>query len=223
MTSTAKSSRSATSSAPPVASKRKKLRKEDIVLEATKLFAERGYEGASMGDLAERVGLRKASLFHHFPSKDALYETVLEHLLAGIKASIETAALSEGSFEERLDRLADAVVSQLGAQPHAARLLVREAMDWGPVMRDRLATVIQEVLGAALEFGRRGQREGAFRYELDMTQVVVSLMGILVLPFAVGEVVEGFAGCSPFDPAFVEARRVAVRAHVRCMLAGNKK
>ena len=57
--------------------KRKKLRKEEIVAEATRLFAERGYEGASMGDLAERVGLRKASLFHHFASKDVLYATVL--------------------------------------------------------------------------------------------------------------------------------------------------
>ena len=58
--------------------KRKRLRKEEIVAEATRLFAERGYEGASMGDLAERVGLRKASLFHHFPSKDVLYATVLD-------------------------------------------------------------------------------------------------------------------------------------------------
>jgi AcrR family transcriptional regulator len=50
----------------PRQSKRSKLRKEEIVAEATRLFAERGYEGTSMGDLAERVGLRKASLFHHF-------------------------------------------------------------------------------------------------------------------------------------------------------------
>ena len=41
-------------------------RREEILDQATQLFAERGYEGTSMADLAERVALRKASLFHHF-------------------------------------------------------------------------------------------------------------------------------------------------------------
>src|ERR1044071_7332299 len=91
-------------SSPPTSAgtqrKRKKLRKEEIVLEATRLFAERGYEGTSMGDLAERVGLRKASLFHHFPSKDVLYATVLSQLVESVRAAILTAAMSEGSFAE---------------------------------------------------------------------------------------------------------------------------
>ena len=82
-------------SAPPSSGlggrKRKRLRKEEIVAEATRLFAERGYEGASMGDLAERVGLRKASLFHHFPSKDVLYATVLTELMDSVKVAIMTA------------------------------------------------------------------------------------------------------------------------------------
>ena len=68
----------------PAGRKRKRLRKEEILVEATRLFAERGYEGASMGDLAERVGLRKASLFHHFPSKDVLYATVLTQLMDSV-------------------------------------------------------------------------------------------------------------------------------------------
>ena len=52
-------------------------RREEILDQATQLFAERGYEGTSMADFAERVALRKASLFHHFASKEALYVEVL--------------------------------------------------------------------------------------------------------------------------------------------------
>ncbi len=196
-------------------SKRKKLRKEEIVAEATRLFAERGYEGASMGDLAERVGLRKASLFHHFPSKDVLYATVLGQLLETVRDAIQNALATQGSFPERLDALSDALTTALGEQPHAARLLVRESMDWGPVMRDRLGRSINDVLAASLEFARAGQREGVFDAEIDPIQLVVTLIGLHFMPFAIGDIVERFTGNSPFSPSFVEERKRAVRDQIR--------
>ncbi|MDB4937288.1 MAG: Transcriptional regulator, TetR family [Labilithrix sp.] len=222
-----KSSHPPKGSAPPASvlaggRKRKRLRKEEIVAEATRLFAERGYEGASMGDLAERVGLRKASLFHHFPSKDVLYATVLTELMDRVKTAILSAATAEGSFAERLDGLSDALTSTLGAQPHAARLLVREAMDWGPVMKERLGRTVNDVLAASLEFAKAGQREGAFNPDMDPTHVIVSLIGIHFMPFVLGEIVERFTGTSPFQASFVEERKAAVRAQVRDLVLTKK-
>lgn len=202
----------------PGGRKRKRLRKEEILVEATRLFAERGYEGASMGDLAERVGLRKASLFHHFPSKDVLYATVLTDLMENVRTAIMSAAMAEGSFAERLDAITDSVTTTLGAQPHAARLLVREAMDWGPVMRDSLGRIVNDVLSAALEFAKAGQREGVFNPDADLTHVVVSMIGVHMMPFAISEIVERFTGSSPFHASFVEERKLAVRAQVRDMM-----
>ena len=198
--------------------KRKKLRKDEIIAEATRLFAERGYEGASMGDLAERVGLRKASLFHHFASKDVLYATVLGQLVEGVQRAVLTAATSEGSFEQRLDALSDALTTTLGAQPYAARLLVREVMDWGPVVRGGLGRTIQDVLVGSLEFAKAGQREGVFNPELDPTQAIVSIIGVHFMPFAIGDLIERFTGTSPFQAAFVEDRKAAVREHIRLMI-----
>lgn len=203
--------------------KRKKLRKEEIVAEATRLFAERGYEGASMGDLAERVGLRKASLFHHFASKDVLYATVLGQLVEGVQRAVVTAATSEGSFAERLDALSDALTTTLGASPYAARLLVREVMDWGPVIRGGLGRTIQDVLVGSLEFAKAGQREGVFNDELDATQAIVSIIGVHFMPFAIGDLIEKFTGTSPFQAAFVEQRKAAVREQLRLMILAREK
>ena len=207
---------------PGATRKRKRLRKEEIVAEATRLFAERGYEGASMGDLAERVGLRKASLFHHFPSKDVLYATVLTELMDGVKAAIIGASVTEGSFAERLDALTDALTDVLSAQPYAARLVMREAMDWGPVMREGLGRTINDVLAAAHEFAKQGQREGVFNPEVDTAQVIVSIIGIHFIPFTIGHVVEGFTGTSPFHPGFVSDRKTAVRMQVRDLALARK-
>lgn len=210
----AKAAPKAVSTAP----KRRKLRKEEIVAEATRLFAERGYDGASMGDLAERVGLRKASLFHHFPSKDVLYATVLTQLIDGVQRAVVTAATSDGSFVARLDALSDALTTTLGAQPYAARLLVREVMDWGPVVRERLGRTALDVLSASLEFAKAGQREGVFNPDLDPTQAIVSLIGIHFMPFAIGDLVERFTGTAPFHASFVEDRKAAVREQIRLLI-----
>ena len=203
--------------------KRKRLRKEEIVAEATRLFAERGYEGASMGDLAERVGLRKASLFHHFPSKDVLYATVLTELMDSVKVAILTAATAEGSYAERLDLLTDALTDAVSSAPYAARLLVREAMDWGPVMRGGLGRTVNDVLHAAHEFAKGGQRELVFSSEVDLQQVIVSIIGIHFMPFAIGQVVEGFTGTSPFQASFIAERKEAVRQQVRDLVLARKK
>ena len=202
-------------------SQRRKLRKEEIIAAATRLFAERGYEGASMGDLAERVGLRKASLVHHFESKDVLYATVLSLLIEGVERAIVNAAAAEGSYAERLDALTDAVTALLGAEPYAARLLIREAMDWGPVMREKLAGAVQSVLHASVEFTKAGQRAGAFNPALDAQHIIISLVGIHFIPFVIDRTVEGLTGASPYEQAFIDERRRLVREQVRTLVLAS--
>jgi AcrR family transcriptional regulator len=210
-------------SRPPAFRKRKKLRKEEIVAEATRLFAERGYEGTSMGDLAECVGLRKASLFHHFESKDTLYATVLSQLVDGVQGAILRVRTADGSFVDRLDALSDAITGLLGEQPHAARLLIREAMDWGPVMRDQLAERIRVMMAAAVEFARAGQREGVFNPSLDPNHLIISLAGIYFIPFLIDRTVEGFTGQSPFGPPFIDERQRSVREQIRLIALNHSK
>jgi AcrR family transcriptional regulator len=197
-------------------------RREEILDEATKLFAVRGYEGTSMADLAECVGLRKASLFHHFTSKEVLYAAVLERLVVRVGQTVAAGTMAPGSFEERLDSIADAITAVLCEQPFAARLVIREVMDWGPIARDHLAEQILAVLGAAEAFIRMGQEEGAFA-KLDPKQLVLSLVGIHFMPFAIGHVVKGFIGTDPADTAFVAPRATAVKDQLRRVSRGVKK
>ena len=183
-----------------------KARKEEILEVATRLFAERGYEGASMNDVAELVGMRKASLFYHFATKDALYEAVVDRLIASLHQPLQAIYASAGTFPERLDALTRTLVEALGSRPYAARLLLRETMDWGPVMRSTLADRILMVLEAGAAWVKAGQAEGVFG-EGDPRHVVITAIGMHVLPFAIGQLIERYTGKTPFDPEFVARRR----------------
>jgi AcrR family transcriptional regulator len=197
-----------------------KPRREEILEHATRLFAERGYEGTSMGDLAALVGVRKASLFYHFASKDDLYAVSLERLVAAVSEALVTAANARGSFRERLDTMSDAVITVLGEQPFAARVLLREAMDFGPVMRNTLIEPILGALGTAERFFVAGQAAGEFG-RFDVRQMLVTMIGVYFMPFGIGGVVERYTGEQPFAASFIRARKEAVRAQVRRLVLAN--
>jgi hypothetical protein len=87
--------------------------------------AERGYAGVSMRDIAAAAGLRnQASLYHHFPSKRALYEAVLAHELAPVLALVARAPDTGPSAA-----LADELIHHLAGHPHLPRLIQRLGID----------------------------------------------------------------------------------------------
>jgi AcrR family transcriptional regulator len=199
---------------PPVA----RRRKEAILDEATRLFAERGYAACSMADLAECVGLRKASLFHHFPSKDDLYGAVLERLMTHLAATISGCISTTGTYPEQLDRMTDGMVAAFGEQPFAARIVAREMMDWGPFAQNRFAELVAPVLQVSEAFFKAGQDSGVFARR-DVPQLMLTLMGLHVMPFAVGgELVKRMTHQDANTPDFVDRRRIEVRAQVRALV-----
>jgi len=194
-----------------------KSRRDSILDEATRLFAERGYEGASMADLADSVGLRKASLFHHFPSKDLLYAAVLERLLMQFGELITISASKEGTYAERLEHLTDAILATVSEDPYAARLVIREMMDWGPFAQQRFQEIARPVLDAAETFFNAGQRDGAF-IQQDTKHLLLSLIGMHFIPFSLHHVVKEFTGDDAFSPDWVSTRRRVLHEEVRALV-----
>jgi AcrR family transcriptional regulator len=192
-------------------------RKQEILDVATALFAERGYDGTSVNDVAERVGMRKASLFYHFATKDALYDAVLERILHVVSSALDGPFTGAGSYAERAVAAADAVTLVFAANPAAARLLLREAMSWGSVVRRSLLDSMLRLFQASAEFIRAGQEAGEL-VDGSAEHLVLTSVGMHAMPFVIGHLVEAYVGTSPFSEEFVEARRAAVRDHARAML-----
>jgi len=86
-----------------------KIDREEILERAIPLFLEGGYDDTSMAQIAEACGLRKASLYHHFPDKETLVLAVIECRHAQFREAIFSIAWEgKGDAAQRLRRMSDA-------------------------------------------------------------------------------------------------------------------
>ena len=96
------------------------------------IFASSGYAGSTLSQVAEKTGLRKASLYHHFATKEALYMSVLDEVINQFQEVFMTALTGTGTFSDRLRVGAEAATDFLSSTPDGAKLLSREIVESGP-------------------------------------------------------------------------------------------
>ncbi len=139
-----------------IASPRKGDRTAAAILAAAEdLFAEKGFEGTTLRDVAARVGIRIPSLYNHFASKEALYGAVLERglspILEMLSKLVEESNRDADSIEPRA--VVEWIVAVLDAQPHLPLLLLRETLSGGqrltPELRDWIAPIFERAGEAA--------------------------------------------------------------------------
>ena len=121
----------------------------DRVLQVSlSLFADRGYRGTSLRDIAKRIGIKAPSLLHHFPSKQQLYLAVLDHIFNAMEDSARLVMASPGGPQEQMRKAEDT---------KAALDEIQKAMEQGqrngllpPELLEKLKKV-QDLLGAAAD------------------------------------------------------------------------
>src|SRR3954453_165809 len=128
-------------------------RREELMRVAARLFAEQGYQGTSLADLAEELGIQKPSLYHHIASKeDLLWEVAVE----GARAFPEglDAAPAGAPAAERIRLALRAHLSVVAGQLDVATVFVRE---WRYLEGERR----ERFLGERRRYEERGR--GLFR------------------------------------------------------------
>ena len=143
---------------------------------ALRVFAERGYDGASMDDVARAAGITKASIYHHVSGKEALLERGLGRALDALFAILDEPGAREGAAVDRLrfivTRVAQTTFRLLPEltvlfRVHGTSSSERNALERRRAF-DRHVTAI---VGQA-------QRDGALRTDLEPRLVARLLFGM---------------------------------------------
>ncbi len=104
-------------------------RREVIADAAATLFAERGYRGASVEQIARAAGVTPPVVYEHFESKRELYRHLLERHFAGLRQVWGEHFAAEGPLERRVAESFDAWFAYVEAHPFAGRVLFRYSTD----------------------------------------------------------------------------------------------
>lgn len=188
-----------------------------ILEEATRLFAAQGVDGTAIQEIADAVGVAKPSLLYHFPSKEALHKSVLEHLLSRWN-EIVPRLLRAVAREDRFDAILDATIEFFTADPDRARLLLRETLDRPVEMRGLLTTHVSPWLGVIAESIQKAQADGSMRYGVDAEAYVLQVIHLVVGTFTTGITLQTLLGgnghkkrgAAAVDPRLVsELKRIA--------------
>ena len=109
-------------------------RRDAIVAAAASLYARRGFQGASVAELAKACGTSKALIYHYFPSKDdILYEVMAAHLDDLVDAADD--AMQSGDARERLRALTMAFMRLYVGARHSHKVLLNELDNLPPERR----------------------------------------------------------------------------------------
>lgn len=181
--------------------------RDRVLAVALPLFADRGYRGTSLRDIARRIGIKAPSLLHHFPSKQQLYLAVLDRIFEGLEAAAQNVATGKGTRQERLVQSIQDAIDYIAKHPDSMKLLWKEMADESGVGRSLLKRRMPPLDAIVMNFIFRGQREGEFRGELDPFHFIRSLESITVGYFGTAAMIKRLWNVNLLEPAIIERRK----------------
>ena len=151
--------------------------RQDIVDAATRVFSELGYHGSSMQDLADAVGIKKASLYHHVRKKEDLLFAIHEGLIDRLTAQTLEAMAEATTPSEQLSAVLHAAMRFMATDRDGVTVFLQDRVlvtgeRWDAIVekRDRYEQLVVDVI-------RQGTASGEF---LDMPGKIVA-RGILAM------------------------------------------
>jgi AcrR family transcriptional regulator len=133
-------------------------RREQLIVIARALFAQKGYEGTSVEEIAARAEVSKPVVYEHFGGKEGLYAVVVDREVRSLLDTV-TASLTAGRAHELVEQAALALLDYIESSSDGFRILVRDSPvgsstgSFISILSD-IGTRVEHIL--AEEFKRRG-------------------------------------------------------------------
>jgi len=156
----------------------RRRRAPEIIDAAARVFAERGFHGATTQDIANVLGIRQASLYYYFPSKEGALELVCLHGVGGFFEVAKAIAAGPGTAAEKLSRLIKSHLSPLVDRSDFVRVFLNERQHLPAESRRRIGKWSRGLERVFEDVLKEGVRRGEFRSDLDTRLAALATLGM---------------------------------------------
>jgi len=188
---------------------------------ARELFAERGYDGASIRAITRRAGVNLGAVTYHFGSKEALYHAVIASKLAPLRERVDRAAAAPGEALDRIAAVVGALFDHYAEDPALPRLILQQIAS-GRSAPPPARAWIRHLAGLLSGLVRAGQDAGTIRAG-DPLFLALGIVPPAIFVHLIRRPLEESLGLSVDDPA----TRASMRSHVvggaRALLAAGRE
>jgi AcrR family transcriptional regulator len=185
------------------------------VAAARRLFADRGYDGASVRAITREAGVNLGAVTYHFGSKRALYAAVLEQGLRPLATRVRDVAHADGTALDRMLAVVRAYFEHLGENPDLPRLLLQEiaaGKQPPPVVLESVRSIKEAIAGL--------QSEGVGDGSLREGHPVLTALSVVAQPIYLALVAPLLRTVGPIDLTHPATRRMALEHTLAFVRAG---
>jgi TetR/AcrR family transcriptional regulator len=187
---------------------------ERILQVAREEFAEHGFRGARLADIASRAGLSHPTLLYHFNSKEDLYAAVIAAAVADWAHDTEAAASAGLSGFAQVEAILDAGFGFLATHRDFVRIVRREALDGGGRLEEMLSEHARPFVDRAVVFLEREMEAGRLRSH-DPLELIQVYYGAVFTYFSDAGFRERLIGEDPLSEAALARHRRALTELLR--------
>ena len=154
------------------------MTREGILQAAARIFSEKGYHATSMQDIADAVDLQKASLYHHFSSKQEILVEILDQAFDLINNRLEVVRAQPLSADGKLRQAMVSYLQTIAENQSLAAVLLLELRSLDPELKARQASRREKFDGVWRELIIEGKQQGIFN-NVDPSLAGRAILGVM--------------------------------------------
>ncbi len=156
----------------------RRRRAAEIIDAAAQVFARRGFHGASTQDIADVLGVRQASLYYYFPSKEDALEMVCARGVEGFVEAAISVTEARGSASDKLRGLIASHLSPLRDRGDYVKVFLNERRHLPAESRRRIGRLSRAIERIFEDVLQAGVKSGKFRTDLDPRLAALAILGM---------------------------------------------
>ncbi|MFN8015382.1 MAG: TetR/AcrR family transcriptional regulator [Acidimicrobiia bacterium] len=185
--------------------------KTHILKAALKRFADHGYAGVSLNDIAEDVGIKKPTILHHFSSKEALYRAVILDEFSDWVFLMTDAIGKNLNGWDQVEQLLRAAFTFFEQHPYFVRIARREALDPESLFSTELGIALKPLVEQGSQYLQSEMDAGRLNY-FEPRQLLITGYGASLSYLSDASLVNAVIDGDPLSKDALQTRREHVLA-----------